>query len=54
MQFENKNYANCFVEKNSRFEVGHHQITWSDGENENYGALLFLPLIVGVSELEGK
>jgi hypothetical protein len=24
MQFENKNYANCFVEKGSRFEVGHH------------------------------
>jgi len=48
MQFENKNYGNCFVEKSSRFEVGHHLITWNDGKNEKYGVLLFLPLIVGV------
>lgn len=54
MQFENKNYGNCFVEKGSRFEVGHHLITWNDGKNEKYGVLLFLPLIVGVWRLEGK
>jgi hypothetical protein len=48
MQFKNKNYGNFFVDKGSRFEVGHHRITWSDGENEKHGALLFLPLIVRV------
>ncbi len=54
MQFENKNYGNCFVEKGSRLEVGDHQITWNDGENEKYGVLLFLLLIVGIWGLEGE
>jgi hypothetical protein len=45
--------GSCFVKRGSKFEVEHFHIVWNNGEDEEYGALLFLSLVVEVWGLEG-